>query len=167
MQIHGGHGRSGEMKSHTGASNLARSVHHAKLERPHRTQAYPVSPDLLPTSQNVRGKTNSCQTPFGLLFDALRASPTRLSLLCVIPVPHPFLATVSARWILTDLVAVAFITVDSPRYAFRSAGEAMALSASPNSKHHYQHRYRHHYHDGISIVTIISSSTYFHYHDCQ
>ena len=150
MQIHGGHGRSGEMKSHTGASNLARSVHHAKLERPHRTQVYPVLPHLLPTSQNVRGKTNSFQAPLLLLVNALRASPTRLSLLCVIQVSDPFLATVTARWILTDLVAVALPTADFATYAFCAAGEACALTASPNDKHYHMYPYQH-------LINILSS----------
>ena len=77
--------------------------------------------------------------PFRLLLDALRASPTRFLLLCVLPVLESFLATVTARWILTDLVAVALSTADFATYAFCAAGEAMALAASPNSEHYHMH----------------------------
>ena len=77
-------------------------------------------------------KTSRLQPPLVLLLDALRASPTRLSLLCVIQVSDPFLATVTARWILTDLVAVALSTADFATYAFCAAGEAMALAAGPD-----------------------------------
>ena len=73
---------------------------------------------------------------------ALRAFPVRFLLRCVLPVPESFLATANARRILTALVAVAFITVDSFRYAFSVAGEAMALSASPNSKHYHMYLYQ-------------------------
>ena len=93
-----------------------------------RTKAYPVRLQLLITSQNLKLLTASL---FSFLA-ALRAFPTRLLLLRVLSVLHPFLATANARRILTALVAVAFITVDSSRYAFRSAGEAMALFASPD-----------------------------------
>ena len=114
----------------------------ADSTRLNRTEACPVRLQLFTTSQKVRGKTNSCHTPLLLLLEALLASPTRLSLLCVVPVPHPFFATVSARWILTDLVAVALPTADFATYAFGSAGEAIALSASPNSKHYHMHVYQ-------------------------
>ena len=66
----------------------------------------------------------------------------RLLLLSVCTTPYPFLATANARRILTAFVAVAFITVDSARDAFGSAGEAMALSASPNSEHYHMSLYQ-------------------------
>ena len=98
----------------------------ADPERPNRTQAYPIRPDLLTTH-----KTSRLQPPLVLLLDILLASPTRLSLLCVPQVPDHFPPTVTARWMLTDLVAVALSTADSRRYAFRAAGEEMALAARP------------------------------------
>ena len=66
----------------------------------------------------------------------------RLLLLSVCTTPYPFLATANARRILTAFIAVAFITVFSRRDAFLSAGEAMALSASPDSKHYHMYQYQ-------------------------
>ena len=77
-----------------------------------------------------------------LFLAALRAFPTRLSFLRVIPVLYPFLATARARRILTALVAVALATAGFTRYAFLFAGEAMACAASPNSKHHHMYLYQ-------------------------
>ena len=124
---------------------------------PNRTEAYPVRLALLNTLQNLK-----LLTALLLAFlAALRAFPTRLFLLRVLTVLDPFLATVNARWILTALVAVPLSTAGFPRYAFRTAGEAMALAAGPDSKHQYQHL--NHYHHPIVVIIvsicIIISST--------
>ena len=105
---------------------------------------------LLTTSENFRLLIASLLS----FVVALRAFPTRLLLLRVLSVLHPFLSTARARWILTALVAVPLSTAHFPRDAFGFAGEAMALIASPDQKHHYHHLYCHHH--CISIVTIIS-----------
>ena len=100
-----------------------------------RTEAYLVRLQLLTTRENFRLLTASLLS----FFAALRAFPTRLSFLRVHEMLHPFLATARARRILTALVAVALSTAGFHRYAFRSASEAMALAADPNSEHHYQY----------------------------
>ena len=94
-----------------------------------RTKAYLSRLQLLSTFKKIV----LLSVPSLFFFAALRAFPIRLSFLSVVTVLHPFLATARARRILTAFVAVAFITVDSARDAFRSAGQAMALFASPDS----------------------------------
>ena len=130
------------LQSHLYSVSDSSMVALADSTRLNRTEACPVRLQLVTTSQKVRGKTNSFHTPPLLLLDALWASPTRPLLLCVGTIPDPFFATVTARWILTELVAVALPTADFATYAFGSAGEAIALSASPNSKHYHMHVYQ-------------------------
>ena len=115
-----------------------------RYDVPNRTEAYLVRLALLTTLQNFRLLTASLLS----FVAALRAFPTRLFLLRVIPIFHPFLATTNARWILTALVAVPLSTAGFPRYAFRTAGEAMALAASPNSKHYHVYLYQ----NAINII---------------
>ena len=103
-----------------------------------RTKAYPSRLRLFITIKKI-----TLRSALLLPFDAaLSASPFRFILFGFWSVLGSFLATATARRILTALVAVALTTAGFTRYAFRSAREAMALSASPDSKHYHMYLYQ-------------------------